>query len=210
MSIGKLAPLDDWIRQLYVRTGITAPYGLNLYRIAAACRIWVHHAPVRSQALERNGIATIILDDRLDSRRQWEEFGHELCHILRQSGNQLLMPDTYLHYQEWKAERFALRFCVPSFMLHETELPVERHRAIDTISDTFNVTRCFAARRLEEHEQHLLRHSLDQRFRAAAEAAAQYSASNGVQYCTADSATTMIYCRERGVIGYIGGTLYEP
>lgn len=203
--MNKLSPLDDWIRQFYEQVGIEAPDDLNMYRIAAECRIWIHQAPVRSRAIERDGMATIILDNRLQARQQWEEFSHELCHVLRQSGNQLKMTLPFLQYQEWKAERFALQFCIPAFMLHKLDLPDEYQRSVDMICESFNVTRPFARTRLQQHYRDLLQHSYDEQLRAAVAAAEQYRIASGIQYHVAEQSSTMLYCRRRGVLGYIGG-----
>lgn len=204
-----LTPLDTWIRQFYEHIGISSPEDMNLYRIAAECRIWIHQAPVRSRAMERNEMATIILDNRLTDKQQWEEFGHELCHILRQSGNQLKMPLPFLQYQEWKADRFALHFCIPTFMLGELEMSDEPARTVDSICETFNVTRPFARKRLQLHHHDILQDSYDKRLRAAVAAAEHYRMASGIQYHVAEQSSTMIYCRKRGVLGYIGGESYE-
>lgn len=151
-----LTPLEDWIKGLYESMGIFEPSQINLIEIAARLNVWVHYVCAGSRAVDRKGLYSMLIDKRLSPEEQWEDFGHELCHILRQAGNQLNMPHSFKEFQETKANNFAMHFCVPSFMLSKLEIPNYRSTAIELIASTFHVTTSFAKKRLAHYENQLL------------------------------------------------------
>lgn len=126
-------------------------YQLGMLDIAEKLNVWIHLMDMESQAIDRNGLYSIVIDQRLSPAEQWQEFGHELCHVLRHAGNQLNLHIDFIKYQETQAEQFAQNFCIPSFMLSELGLPKTQSEAITLICDTINVTPSFASERLENH-----------------------------------------------------------
>ena len=63
--------------------------------ISSKLNIWLHFAPFGSRAIYRTNLPSIIIDNRKAIPHQWEDFGHELCHILFHVGNQLHMPKMF-------------------------------------------------------------------------------------------------------------------
>ncbi|GIN59997.1 hypothetical protein J8TS2_43160 [Lederbergia ruris] len=57
------------------------------------------------------------------------------------------LNNLFLAYQEWKANNFALHFCVPTFILIKYEI-ANIPEGIPFITKTFNVTQKFAQKRL--------------------------------------------------------------
>lgn len=111
--------LEDAVKHLYVNLGIYYPHQLDILAIAEYLEIKVHFWNVTSRIYKKE----IIIDSRLSPEQQWEDFGHELCHLLLQYGNQILYINSlFLEYQEWKANNFALHFCVPTFMLQKYKI----------------------------------------------------------------------------------------
>ncbi|MEK0220858.1 ImmA/IrrE family metallo-endopeptidase [Bacillus proteolyticus] len=145
--------LEDYTYHLYQSISIIVPEQIDMMKIAKKLNIRLYFAPFGSHAMERNQIANLIIDNRLSQPEQWEDFGHEICHILLHSGNQLLMHKMFLDYQETKARNFALQFCVPTFMLRK--LPPPQLKTY-IIAEKFNVTLQFAERRLLHYENQLL------------------------------------------------------
>ncbi|PEF23150.1 ImmA/IrrE family metallo-endopeptidase [Bacillus pseudomycoides] len=145
--------LEDYIQHLYQSLSIIVPEQIDMMEIAKKLNIWLYFAPFGSHAMERNQIASLIIDNRISQPEQWEDFGHEICHILLHSGNQLLMHKMFLDYQEAKARNFALQFCVPTFMLRKLP-PLQLKTCI--IAEKFNVTPQFAEKRLLHYENQLL------------------------------------------------------
>ncbi|WP_373290650.1 ImmA/IrrE family metallo-endopeptidase [Oceanobacillus neutriphilus] len=86
---------------------------------------------------------------------QWLDFAHELCHVLLQYGNQIInLNNLYIQYQEWKANNFALHFCVPTFMLLEYKINTT-NEAINIIKNKFYVTDKIAKKRVIHFENQL-------------------------------------------------------
>ncbi|WP_082087899.1 ImmA/IrrE family metallo-endopeptidase [Domibacillus indicus] len=97
----------------------------------------------------------ILLNESLSPSLQWQEFAHELAHILRHVGNQYILPKDFRMLQEWQASHFALYFCIPGFMLQNIELPSSKQEAILKVMDVFHVTPSFAAARLDQWVNHI-------------------------------------------------------
>jgi Zn-dependent peptidase ImmA (M78 family) len=151
-----LTPLEEEIENMYLSWGIHQPDQIELFAIADKLDIWIHIADFPSQACERDGLLSIILDIYKSEKEHWEDFGHELAHILFHAGNQLEMPDSLSRFQEVKANNFALQFCVPTFMLLNLVLPPTWNEAVFFIMDTFNVTEDFAQKKLMHFERQIL------------------------------------------------------
>ncbi|WP_234541377.1 tyrosine-type recombinase/integrase [Paenibacillus pseudetheri] len=65
-------------------------------------------------------------------------FFHELCHVIRHSGDQRWMPDLFREAQEIDADRFALYATIPFFMLDQITLPIHRSEAISLLALEFH------------------------------------------------------------------------
>ncbi len=139
--------LEDYIHQLYLNIDITSPEQLNINHIATKLKIFVFLGAHKSMCY-RN---MIYIDSRLSKEEQWQQFAHELCHVLWHSGNQLGIYPPFREYQEWKANSFASHFCVPTFMLEQLNLPAEYNQALFLIQTIFNVEENFAKKRLNQH-----------------------------------------------------------
>lgn len=136
--------LEDWIENFYTNIGIFHPQKLDLHTVANRMGYSVTYRDISSRFYENE----VIIDERLGPQEQWQEFGHEVCHLERHAGNQLVMPPPFLEFQEYQAKLFAYHFCAPTFMLLRQELPKERKQAIYFIANTFFVTLEFAEHRL--------------------------------------------------------------
>ncbi|MCT8138594.1 ImmA/IrrE family metallo-endopeptidase [Anaerobacillus sp. CMMVII] len=159
--------------------------------------------PTSSQITFVFGGPKININPKLTPQEQWEDFGHELCHALRQYGSQLSMPDDYIFYQEEKADNFALHFCVPTFMLERIDLPQYRTKAIEVIAETFHVTFEFAKKRLEKHEQQLLGTQYSLHIKSQFEAVKQFKKNIGCDYILKDKKKTYFMNNNKGLVGTI-------
>lgn len=139
--------LEDYIKNLYLSIGVTSPDQLDPKNIAALLGINLIYLPCDSTNLGN----VIFLDSRLSKEEQWQEFGHESCHATLHSGNQAKSNPLFREYQEWKANSFALHFCVPTFMLNQIKLPKKKELAIIKICLLFNVEYDFAEKRLDQY-----------------------------------------------------------
>jgi len=161
MDLYSPTPLEQWIENLYREHHLTNPHDLHIQALASKLNVWFYFLELGSQAIERNGMYSICIDSRLSPAEQWEEFLHELCHVLRHSGNQIHMPADYMQMQETEANNFVLYAAIPYFMVKELKLPDIQNEAIDFLSDTFGVTHQLAHRRLEQIQRRLLQGTFD-------------------------------------------------
>lgn len=195
--------LESYIEMLYQHIAINEPYELDIMTISERLKIPTYFYPTGSQAIYFLGGYKINIDPSLSDAEQWQDFGHELCHVLQQYGSQLNMPDEFIYYQENKADNFALYFCVPTFMLEKLELPNYRSGAIEFISDTFNVTIEFAKKRLEKHEQQLLSSQYSLHIKSQFEASQEFKNAIGYDYTLQDSHKTYLLNQNKGLVGII-------
>ncbi|PEE17095.1 hypothetical protein CON53_16600 [Bacillus cereus] len=148
--------IEDYIENLLHSLSIFVPEQLDMTLIAQKLNIWLHFVPLGSRAIYRGDLPSIIIDNRNAFYHQWEDFGHELCHVLFHVGNQLYMSKLFLDYQETKAKNFMLHFCIPTFMLRTLDFPETQKESIHFIAKTFNVSFHLAKQRLLHYENKLL------------------------------------------------------
>lgn len=142
---------EDYIKKIYSYLQITNPAQLNEFAIADKLNIGLYPIDGKSEAIFSDGRQYIFINRNLESQERWQEFGHELCHVLWHAGDQSEMPPPFREYQEWKANLFALHFCIPTFMLQRIRLPTDKRAAVTMIAKTFNVDFRFAEERLTRH-----------------------------------------------------------
>ena len=145
--------LEDYIQELYFEWNIKVPEQLNKYVIADQSNVGIYLTSSTSEAFSWDGRYYIFINRDLDNQQRWQDFGHELCHVLRHSGNQRHMSSLFRELQEWQADNFMYHFCVPTFMLRKIHLPHDQFEAIRLISETFNVEYNFAIKRLEMYNR---------------------------------------------------------
>lgn len=137
--------LEDFVEALYNRIDITKPEQLDPEIISARLGITLDYVRGPSKSVYAAGIVVIVLNNELPPALQWQDFAHELAHVLRHTGNQHLLPPSFKQFQEWQADHFASHFCVPTFMLEQLNLPWDRKEAIAMIAEQFGVMPWFAA-----------------------------------------------------------------
>ncbi|MDA7028577.1 ImmA/IrrE family metallo-endopeptidase, partial [Bacillus sp. CLL-7-23] len=145
--------LEEEIERIYMQLNIIEPEQINMDKIAESFNIYLHFEDVNSRMFCFNGYYSIVLDNKLSPEEQWQDFGHELCHVLKHSGDQFKMSFMFRQLQEFQANSFMYHFCVPTFMLENIKLPQLKSEAIKLIGDTFNVTYPFSAKRLEMYRR---------------------------------------------------------
>ena len=147
-----MTTMEEKIQTLYQTIGISSPSQLDYDYIASRLNIPLHIRDWDSKAVKFKGKYHIVLNENISEMEKWQDFGHELGHVLHHTGSQLIMPKLFRELQEAQANHFMMHFCVPTFMLLKLEFPTYRDQAINLISSCFNVTFDFAKSRLEQFE----------------------------------------------------------
>ena len=138
---------EDYVNHMYQSININHPHQLDPEDIAA--RNGLSLVYMKAPSMRMGNI--IVINEELSEEEQWQQFGHELCHALWHSGNQLRMPVPFRVYQEYKANNFAQYACIPSFMLRNMKLPKNEEIALSIIQREFKVNRTFAKKRLDQY-----------------------------------------------------------
>lgn len=157
-------PLEQWVEALYDQHGISTPAQLSMTNLAAKLHIWIYTMDMSSMAIEKDGLFSINVDRRLSVKEQWEDFLHELCHVLRHSGNQMIMPDRYVGWQEQDASAFQLYAAIPLPMLKKLSLPEQKNEMIAFLTEEFQVTYRLAKERIEQIQRRVLQGIMDHEY----------------------------------------------
>ncbi|MDI2588097.1 ImmA/IrrE family metallo-endopeptidase [Psychrobacillus sp. NEAU-3TGS] len=139
--------MEEYVKKMYNSIGIYWPHQLDMESISARLGTTLVYLPYSSMTVGN----AILIDDRLTECEQWQDFGHELCHIEWHDGNQRVLPSSFLEYQEFKASNFAYHACVPTFMLERIDLPTNQKKAVWVLQKTFRVNYEFAEKRLHQY-----------------------------------------------------------
>ncbi|MGE6601481.1 ImmA/IrrE family metallo-endopeptidase [Lysinibacillus fusiformis] len=142
---------EDFIWEFYNRMGIKTPQQLEYEAIAMQLGIQLYYWKDTSQALFMKEHKYIFLNEQLTEQQHWQDFCHELAHILLHSGHQGHMSPLFREYQENKANNFMYHACIPSFMLEELEQSDTSALTVQHVQQLFNVEYDFAAKRLEQY-----------------------------------------------------------
>ncbi|MGP0583652.1 ImmA/IrrE family metallo-endopeptidase [Paenibacillus timonensis] len=149
--------LEEFLEDVYQRAGITEPWQLTVKEISRRLNVWVHYKPVSSRALEAvPGMYSMFLDERIPPDQQRLDFLHELCHLLRHAGNQMVLPESFTRMQEIEAEHFVLYAAMPFSMINRLELPDRHELAISALVGTFSVPADLAQQRLDQLQRRTL------------------------------------------------------
>ncbi|GIO84596.1 hypothetical protein J25TS5_15280 [Paenibacillus faecis] len=156
-SFYQMTILEEFVESTYKQVDVTSPHQINVKELAQRLNVWVHYKPVGSRALEAtNGMYSMFLDDRLPLDQQRLDFLHELCHLLRHAGNQMIMPESFTRMQELEAEQFVLYAAMPFSMISRLDLPDRSSLAIPFLAETFNVPVELAEKRLDQLQRRTL------------------------------------------------------
>lgn len=139
---------EDFVRNLYSKISILEPQQLDFRLIAARLGIKVFYWKEQSQALFFKDYPYILINNQLNEQQQWQDFGHELGHVLLHVGNQHKMSPSFREYQEYKANHFMYHACIPTFMLNKIK---KEHLSVEFVMKLFKVEQEFARARLIQY-----------------------------------------------------------
>lgn len=155
---GNMMNLDKIVTDLYTVHGITDIGDLNPISISRNLEIETHYYDEGSEALIFEGKKYIFLNKNLAIEEMWFQFCHELGHLQLHCGNQMQFlgtpADSFVSFQEMKANRFALLACAPTFILDDYKVfnmniaKAERFVKEKCLMDEYR-----AVKRLREYER---------------------------------------------------------
>ncbi|KZN99397.1 ImmA/IrrE family metallo-endopeptidase [Pseudobacillus badius] len=118
--------LEDYIFSLYQSIHIYTPDQLNMKKIASRIGVDIEYIDSSSKTLYPPQETIILIDRRLSSQKQWQDFGHELGHLLRHFGSQLTLPPPFIKMQEWQANNFYVSLLCSYFHVGTHVIPLEK------------------------------------------------------------------------------------
>lgn len=139
--------VEKWVSNYYYKQGIVQPSDIDEKAIARSLGIFLSYKEQRSYSYEEGRFRMINVDSRLNQEQKREQFFHELCHLLRHCGYQILMPKAFRELQEFDSKRFTRYAAIPFGMLSLIDL--KSPYAVQEMSITFNVSEDLCRERLE-------------------------------------------------------------
>ncbi|WP_052339157.1 ImmA/IrrE family metallo-endopeptidase [Gorillibacterium massiliense] len=164
LALYKPTPFEMWIEAFFQNLDISSTAQLNIDYIAERMDIWVYYQEMQSCHIDRGGLFSVNIDKRLTPSEQWEDFLHELCHVLRHAGNQFHLPEPLMEWQEQNAATFQLYAAVPFYLLKTLNMPAQEHSIVEFLVSEFHVTYTLAEKRLRQIQRRILQGVLDQEF----------------------------------------------
>lgn len=114
--------LEKSISVFYKNIGITRPEDINERAIASELGITLDYSDKRCFSYEDRYDKLINIKHTLPKPVQRERFFHELGHVLRHAGSQLIMPKSFIELQEFDSKRFTKYAALPYIMLVNYDL----------------------------------------------------------------------------------------
>ncbi len=143
--------IEDYVLSFYLKMNVRKPQHLCFQKVTEELGIKVFYWPEASQALFTGDKGFILLDENSTEQQQWQDFCHELAHVLLHVGNQSKMTESFRRYQEEKANNFMYHAAVPTFMLDELKIVDISAATIYKVQLLFNVEYGFAKKRLQQY-----------------------------------------------------------
>lgn len=150
--------LEQWISAKYLNHGIISAAEHDIEHIARAFDIELVYEDCPS--FSDNEDRVIFLNKHADDLTARVVFFHELCHVLRHTGDQRSMPVLFRNAQETEADQFVLYAAIPFYMFAKLNLPDQRPEAIPFLAEHFRVPYHLAEQRLDQIQRRVLHGSL--------------------------------------------------
>lgn len=130
--------LEDWVTNFYLNINIITPNDINEDYIARRQNIFLHRKSIAPFYHIAGRYCGITIDIREPVEKQREIFFHELCHVLRHSGNQAMMNKEFRELQEWDSKHFTRYAAIPHHMI--PYIPFNDANVIEYMVNMFKVT----------------------------------------------------------------------
>ncbi len=140
--------LEQWVVNFYRNLKIYDPKDIDEQSICRFLGIFLYYKDCPSMSFEQGKFKSITIDKRISSEKQREHFYHELCHILRHSGWQLMIPLAFKELQEYDARNFTRYAAIPYHMIKYFDL--RDPYVLDEMSERFKVSKKLCQERLQK------------------------------------------------------------
>ncbi|MFK7692891.1 ImmA/IrrE family metallo-endopeptidase [Paenibacillus sp. HJGM_3] len=162
LSLYRLTEIEQWVNQKYIENGIKYASDMDLDRIASIFNSVIHPTKDVTRAIyDHDLFGLVLLNSFHSAKKQRLNFFHELCHILRHSGDQNKMPKSFVDLQEEQATCFQNYAALPVFLLEQYNYIQDRKIYIKTLADDFSLPLSFVVQRIEQIERRILQAMLD-------------------------------------------------
>ncbi|WLR52425.1 ImmA/IrrE family metallo-endopeptidase [Bacillus tianshenii] len=140
--------LEEWVTKLYKTIGINHPEDLDETYICRKLNIYLKYKNMESHYLVTGRYQEITINAALPLHQKREAFYHELCHILRHTGNQITMPDMLRVLQERDARHFVRYAALPYHLI--VNYDIYATDATVHLSNVFGVTEELCQERIDK------------------------------------------------------------
>ena len=137
--------LEKEVSDLYSTYGINTPSDLTIENISIALNINVYFRELSAKLIIDDKEVYIILDSRQPKRKQYEDFYHELAHLLLSHSTAVTLP--LFHYFENRADNLIQYLAIPYNMLGFIDFKSDN--LIEEVSTQFNVNYDLALKRID-------------------------------------------------------------
>lgn len=137
--------LEKEISDLYSTYRINTPSDLTIENISIALNINVYFRELSAKLIIDDKEVYIILDSRQPKRKQYEDFYHELAHLLLSHSTAATLP--LFHYFENRADNLIQYLAIPYNMLGFIDFKSDN--LIEEVSTQFNVNYDLALKRID-------------------------------------------------------------
>src|SRR5690625_1424019 len=140
--------IEEDISLFYKSKGFHYPHDLNEQDIAESLGVTLIYSNRPTYAYVDHDIKLINIENELPTIIRREHFFHEVCHVVRHSGSQLLMHEAFVDYQEMDSSRFIRYASLPYHMIIEYDFTDPF--LIQNLSVDFNVNPALCFERMQE------------------------------------------------------------
>ena len=135
-----------------LRRGIDSIDKINIRCLSEAFNITLIYWCCSTRIIKYNNHYYCILDNRKNEIEQYEDFLHELAHIIFDDELRVTNNTKQFNYREWKVDYLVPLIAIPKFALDE----ISKYQTIEEIATAFNVTYKLAYKRIKRLEGDIL------------------------------------------------------
>lgn len=142
---------ERFVTSIYQYLKILNPEELTIENVSEKLNLSIIYWPYTSEMTDYKGNFKVFINETLNNRQQWQDFGHEMSHYFKDQCNPNLLKESFVNYCESKADYFSCHFCVPTFMLMQL-----KGVTVYDVMNLFNVELDFAYKRLEMYKNKII------------------------------------------------------